>query len=204
MIEALCLTIPSRRTPLAPLDFGVRPRGTVWKTMRTTRFLALVLVLALVEARAQAANPMDALQFYVGTWSCVERPAHSPPLSSTFTFAMEANLMREWIDQRRTQGSMRAPAGVNATFAYDSKHHRYVETEMYSDGSWYVSVANPWKGNTIQWVDVASWTNLSRWEMTRVNATGFTLASFAKVTDKTPNYTATCKRAQQDRPRTGT
>jgi hypothetical protein len=35
---------------------------------------------------------MDALQFYVGRWTCLERKASDPPLSSTFTFAIESNL----------------------------------------------------------------------------------------------------------------
>ena len=36
--------------------------------------------------------------------------------------------------------------------------------------------------------------SLSRWEMTRINNTTFTVESFAKVGDKTPNYTASCTR----------
>jgi hypothetical protein len=35
---------------------------------------------------------------------------------------------------------------------------------------------------------------LSRWQMTRVDDTTFTVESFAKVSDRTPNYTAGCKR----------
>jgi len=37
-------------------------------------------------------------------------------------------------------------------------------------------------------------TKLSRWEMTRIDNTTFTVESFAKVSDKTPTYTASCKR----------
>jgi len=136
---------------------------------------------------------MDALQFYVGRWSCLERKAGDPPLSSTFTFAMESNLMRQWID-RPKQGSMPARYVVNSTFAYDATRHRYVQTEMDNDATWYVSIAEPWQGNTIRWVDLATSTKLSRWEMTRINNTTFSIESFAKVSDKTPNYTASCKR----------
>jgi hypothetical protein len=143
--------------------------------------------------KAQTVNPMDALQFYVGRWSCLERKASDPPLSSTFTFAIESNLMRQWI-ARPKQGSMQAPYVVNSTFAYDATRHRYVQTEMDNDATWYVSIAEPWQGNTIRWVDLATSTKLSRWEMTRINHTTFTVESFAKVSDKTPNYTASCKR----------
>jgi hypothetical protein len=111
---------------------------------------------------------MDALQFYAGKWSCLERKAGDPPLSSTFTFA------------------------------YDATRHRYVQTEMDNDATWYVSIAEPWQGNTIRWVDLATSTMLSRWEMIRIDNTTFTVESFAKVGDKTPNYTASCKRDQQE------
>jgi hypothetical protein len=153
----------------------------------------LALVLGAPTTKAQAVNPMDALQFYVGRWSCLERKASDPPLSSTFTFAMESNLMREWI-VRPKQGPMQAPYVVNSTFAYDATRHRYVQTEMDNDAAWYVSTAEPWQGNTVSWVDLSTSTTLSRWEMTRIDNTDFTVKSFAKVGDKTPNYTASCKR----------
>lgn len=154
---------------------------------------SLLTLLLAPTTEAQAANPMDALQFYVGTWSCLERKAGDPPLSSTFTFAIESNLMRQWI-ARPKQGSMQAPYVVNSTFAYDAARQRYVQTEMDSDATWYVSVAEAWQGNTIHWVDLATSTKLSRWEMTRIDNTTFTVESFAKVSDQTPNYTASCKR----------
>jgi hypothetical protein len=164
-----------------------------WADRPRTAISLLALLLGAATIKARAANPMDALQFYVGSWSCLERKASDPPLSSTFTFAIEANLMRQWIT-RPKQGSMQAPYVVNSTFAYDAGRHRYVQTEMDNDATWYVSIAEPWEGNTIHWVDLATSTNLSRWDMTRIDNTTFTVESFAKVSDKTPNYTASCKR----------
>jgi hypothetical protein len=164
-----------------------------WADRPCTAISLVALLLGVPTIRAQAANPMDALQFYAGTWSCLERKASDPPLSSTFTFAIESNLMRQWIT-RPKQVSMQAPYVVNSTFAYDATRHRYVQTEMDNDATWYVSVAEPWQGNTIRWIDVATSTKLSRWEMKRINNTTFTVESFAKVSDKTPNYKASCKR----------
>ena len=164
-----------------------------WADPPCTAISLLVLLLGSPTIKAQAVNPMDALQFYVGKWSCLERKASDPPLSSTFTFAIESNLMRQWI-VRPKQGSMQAAYVVNSTFAYDATRHRYVQTEMDNDATWYVSIAEPWQGNTIRWVDLATSTKLSRWEMSRINNTTFTVESFAKVSDKTPNYTASCKR----------
>ena len=155
--------------------------------------MSFALLLAAPAINAQAVNPMDALKFYVGQWSCTERKAGEAPWSSTFTFALESNLMRQWI-ARPKQGSMQAPYVVNSTFAYDATRHRYVQTEMDNDATWYVSIAEPWEGDTIRWVDLATSTKLSRWEMTRINNTTFTVESFARVSDKTPNYTANCKR----------
>lgn len=151
------------------------------------------ILLGAPAIKAQTANPMDALQFYVGRWSCLERKGADAPWSSTFTFAMESNLMRQWI-ARPQQGTMKAPYVVNSTFAYDAARHRYVQTEMDNDGTWYVSTAEPWQGVTIHWVDLASSTKLSRWQMARVDNATFTVESFAQVGDKTPNYTASCKR----------
>jgi hypothetical protein len=156
----------------------------------------LVFGLAVAWAHAAAAKPMDALQDYVGTWTCVERQATNPPVSSTFTVAMQGNLMREWIARPR-QGSMRSAYFANATFAYDAPHHRYVETEMDTDAHWYVSVADPWTGDTIKWVDVATSEQPSHWEMKRINRGNFTVSSFARLADHTPNYTANCKRVDK-------
>jgi hypothetical protein len=164
-----------------------------WADRPCAAISLLALFLGAPTIKAQAVNPMDALQFYVGRWSCLERKASEPPVSSTFTFAIESNLMRQWI-ARPKQGSMQAPYVVNSSFAYDATRHRYVQTEMDNDATWYVSIAEPWQGNTIRWVDLATSTKLSRWEMTRINNAAFTVESFAKVGDKTPNYRASCKR----------
>ncbi len=164
----------------------------------TLKILHCALISVAVTAQANSANPMDALQYYVGQWSCLEHMGNLP-ISSKFVFAMESNLMRQWI-ARPQQGSMRRPYVVNSTFAYDFEHHRYVQTEMDNDAAWYVSAAEPWKGDTIHWVDLAtSSTKLSRWEMTRIDSNTFSIASFAKPTDESPSYTATCKRDQQSK-----
>ena len=157
------------------------------------KYQATVLLLATISGRAEAAEPMRAFQFFVGTWSCIERRSSRPPLSSTFTFVMESELLRQWI-VRPKQGSMRAPYVVNSTFAYDSAHRRYVQTEMDNDAAWWVSAADSWEGDTLHWVDLSTSTKLSRWEMTRVDPTTFTIRSFSKADDPEPNYTASCKR----------
>jgi hypothetical protein len=160
------------------------------------KYGAILLLLAAISGRAEAADPMGALQFFVGTWSCIEHPPNKPSLSSTFTFVMESGLLRQWI-VRPKQGSMRAPYVVNSTFAYDSTHRRYVQTEMDNEAAWWVSAADSWQGDTLHWVDLSTSTTLSRWEMTRVDPATFTIRSFSRRDDPAPNYTASCKRNGQ-------
>ncbi len=141
---------------------------------------------------------MDALQFYVGRWSCLERKAGDAPLSSTFTFALESNLMRQWI-VRPKQGSMQAPYVVKSDLCI-----RRNTAALTSKPKWTMKLQpegtflspEPWQRQlaTIHWVDLATSTTLSRWEMARVNHTTFTVESFAKVGDQVPTYTASCKR----------
>lgn len=160
------------------------------------KYRAILLLLPAISARAEALDPMSDLQFFVGTWSCSERPSNKPPLSSTFTFVMETGLLRQLI-VRPKQGSMHAPYIVNSTFAYDSTHHRYVQTEMDNDAAWWVSVADSWQGDTLHWVDLSTSATLSRWEMTRVDSATFAIRSFSTPDDPAPNYTASCKRNSQ-------
>ena len=115
-----------------------------WADRSCTAISLLALLLAAPTIKAQAVNPMEALQFYVGRWSCLERKAGDPPLSSTFTFAIESNLMRQWI-ARPKQGSMQASYVVNSTFAYDATRHRYVQTEMDNDATCTFLSPNPGK-----------------------------------------------------------
>jgi hypothetical protein len=157
---------------------------------------AIVLLLAATSSRAEVADPMHALQFFVGTWSCIEHPQDKAALSSTFTFVMEPGLLRQRI-VRPKQGAMRAPYVVNSTFAYDSTHRRYIQTEMDNEAAWWVSAADSWQGDTLHWVDLSTSTTLSRWEMTRVDPATFTIRSFSKRDDPAPNYTASCKRVGQ-------
>src|SRR5579862_8017968 len=105
------------------------------------KYGAILLLLAAISGRAEAADPMSALQFFVGTWSCIEHQPNKPFLSSTFTVVMESGLLRQWI-VRPKQGSMRAPYVVNSTFAYDSTFRRYVQTEMDNEAAWWVSAAD--------------------------------------------------------------
>jgi hypothetical protein len=70
-------------------------RGKLMKRRHVT--LLLIVFCAGLVQQAAAASPMSALQYYVGTWSCSEHEAGTPPLSSRFTFAMDSNLLREWI-----------------------------------------------------------------------------------------------------------
>jgi hypothetical protein len=49
--------------------------GLRWADRPCTAISLLALLLGAPTIKAQAVNPMDALQFYVGRWSCPERKA---------------------------------------------------------------------------------------------------------------------------------
>jgi hypothetical protein len=164
------------------------------RNMQSVAILAsFIFAFVALPVRATAINPMAALAFYVGTWSCSDGLIGRPTHEGTWTFAMRGGIMYELI-LIPTQGDLSSPSISNATFAFDTKDNHYVETEMDNTAAWYVSVAKPpWK-DTIRWRDVASWTRLAHWEMSRIDGDHFIVESFPAATATKPNYRAVCKR----------
>jgi len=163
------------------------------------RYLLLAVmyaaVLAITVAPVHSATPdrMAPLGFYVGTWSCVDGPIGRGTHKGTWTFEMRSGVMFESIIIPK-QRDVPYPSVTNATFAFDQKNNRYVETEMDNTAAWYVSVAKPdWK-NVISWKDIASWTQLSHWDMARLDLNHFMVVAYPTATAIRPNYKGVCKR----------
>ncbi len=155
---------------------------------------SLLAVLALsLGAQAAPDGPMAAFQPYVGDWTCLEHTDGRPDRVSQFRFVLDPTLLRETIE---APPGPDAPHGdvTNATFAFDAKTRRYVEIEMGGDAVWYVSTAPAASNGVLHWTDIAAATPLSRWDMTLPKGDAFTVDSFARPTDKAPNYHATCRR----------
>jgi hypothetical protein len=154
----------------------------------------LALFLAAKPALAAADGPMAVFAPYVGAWSCAEHEDGQPDHVSLFRFVLDPALLRETIFVPK---SKRLPHGdvISATFAFDSKTRRYVETEMGGDAQWYVSTASQTTDGVFRWTDTAAATSLGRWTMTLPQHDAFTIEAYNYKTDnKTLNYRAVCKR----------
>jgi hypothetical protein len=154
----------------------------------------LALCLAAEPALAAADGPMAVFAPYVGVWSCAEHEDSQPDHVSLFRFVLDPALLRETIFVPK---SKRLPHGdvISATFAFDSKTGRYVETEMGGDADWSVSTAPQTTDGVFQWTEAAAATSLERWTMTLPQHDAFIIEAYSnKKDDTTPNYRATCKR----------
>ena len=65
--------------------------------MRTLALLALFAIAAL-PAAAQSGAGTSALQYYVGTWSCMGGPPGQPPSKATITYTLDSGILRQTID----------------------------------------------------------------------------------------------------------
>jgi hypothetical protein len=157
----------------------------------------VILALCLAEGPAVAApnGPMAIFEPYVGTWSCAEHIDGQPDRVSLFRFVLDPALLRETIFVPK---SKLAPSGevTNATFAFDAKNRRYVETEMGGNAVWYVSTAPAPTDGAFHWTDIAAAVPLSHWNITVPRHGTFTIEAYDKARDKTPNYRAACQRRQ--------
>lgn len=161
--------------------------------MRVAPTFVLLAALAL-PTFAASADPMTPFNYYAGGWSCSEGMIGGSMHKSIWTFLLKDGLMFQSVVIPK-QGDMSAPYVENATFAYDAKNGRYVETEMDNTSAWYVSIAKPDSSSTIRWRDIASSARPERWDMTPVDANEFIVNSYPSVTAEKPNYRALCKRA---------
>jgi len=154
----------------------------------------LALCFAAEPAGAAPDGPIAVFEPYVGRWACAEHTDGQPDRVSLFRFGLDPSLLRETILVPKSKLLPRGDV-INATFAFDARTHRYVETEMGGDAVWYVSTAPAPTDGVFRWTDIAAATPLSHWNMTLPQHGAFTIEAYNKPEDKTPNYRATCKRA---------
>ena len=170
----------------------VRKVGCLMKNLAAFIVLTAALV---VSAAAQETTGMSAMQYYVGTWSCVARPMSGPPLSFTATNRIDLGIMRQWFTVA-PHWKMTAPEGYTATMTYDSQNRRYVETQLHYDATWQISSAKPWSGNIERWTDIASSDGkLSHVKFTRINKRAYNFAAYPTLTATTPYISGSCRRS---------
>jgi hypothetical protein len=157
-------------------------------------FLALSILTALVVAPASAQTPtgMDAMNYYVGNWACLGGPTDDPPVKAVITVAMSGGLLIEHIGVPMQTGM---PMVLSQNSAIDSTPAGYTRTEIDNFGSWRVSKAAPFTGNTEDWTDVASYNGtLGHGQTIRTDQNHFTSLMYATAKNTTPNFKATCER----------
>jgi hypothetical protein len=96
----------------------------------------------------------SAMGYYVGTWTCVAGPIGKPQANATATYVMNGSILNESVSVP-AQNSMKGPYSLSFAISYDGTG-RYIQTMLDNYGSWGVSYAPPWTGNTEQWTDLTT------------------------------------------------
>jgi hypothetical protein len=153
-------------------------------------------ILALVAAApvgAQPAGGMSAMGYYVGTWTCVGGPVGSPPAAANVTAVMNGGVLNSSVSIP-VQPGMKAPYYLSFATSYDGKG-RYVQTTLDSYGTWGVSSAPTWTGNTEQWTDLTTSDGKpGHGEAVRTDNDHYTYTGYGTPTGTTPNFKIACQR----------
>jgi hypothetical protein len=148
---------------------------------------------AAAPAGAQQAGGMSAMEYYVGTWACTGGPTANAPVKATTTYVMNSDVLSQSVSVPMQPG-MKSPLSISLAYVYDGKS-RYLQTYLDSRGSWNVSYAPPWTGNTEKWTDLSSNNGkLGRGEAVRTDHDHYTFTGYATPTGSTPNFKITCGR----------
>jgi hypothetical protein len=146
---------------------------------------SLALVVALP---ARSATGMEAMQYYVGTWSCTGGVVGKPPGHATLKYTMNGDVLQTWIQ---------APKGYvqSSATSYDSKNGHYVGTGVANDSTWFVSYTTI-SGNTETSVDHANDSGkLGHGVTVRNGSTNFTYTGYPTVSGGKPDFKATCEKS---------
>jgi hypothetical protein len=162
--------------------------------MRIVLALVVFALACAVPAGAQTTG-MGAMQYYVGTWSCLGGPVGVPASKATATYTLDSGVMRQWVIVP-PQGKMTKPYVISFAITFDAKKQHYIQTSLDSDAAWGVSFAKPWTGKTEQWTDQA--TNdgkLGHGTVVRTSTAAFVYTGYPTLTSTKASFTVTCKRS---------
>lgn len=162
--------------------------------MRVITLAMLLSFGSMTAVTAQSASGMDAMKYFVGTWTCKGAMAAGPTLDITLKFVMDSGILREW-DEVRIPGTA-APYAISKSIVYDAKNSRWVQVQGDVDGTWIVSYLKPWTGKTEEWLGQASFDGkLGRDETIRTGANEFGFKNYANPADTKPDLDGTCTRS---------
>lgn len=155
---------------------------------------AALLFAAIAPATAQSATGMAAMQYYVGSWSCLASGTGQTPSKATVTYAMDDGVLRMWVVVPK-QGKMTKDYAFQSATVYDAKSGHYVQSTLDTLAAWSISTAKPWSGNTELWVDRENSSGkLTRGETIRTNQNSFSFHSYPTTTSTKANFGGTCTR----------
>jgi hypothetical protein len=158
-----------------------------------------VLAGALTIAASAQATGMDAMRYYLGTWTCKGAPTEASATVSvgTATFTLQNGVLHEHLVIPPTVDQTTAYT-LNVRTTYDAAKQRYVSASMDDHENWTVAYAPPFLGGKLEhWTDhQTSSGNLGRKEVIRYNQNAFAAFSFSSTDRKAkPKFRSICRRA---------
>jgi hypothetical protein len=137
---------------------------------------------------ARSVTGMAAMQYYVGTWSCIGGAIDKQPFHFTVRYTEDAAILQIWVQAAKgyvQSGSLR----------YDSKNDRYVEAAVANDDTWFVAYRTI-SGNTETSVDHAtSDGKLGRLVTVRTSGTSFTSTTYPGLSGGKAVLRWTCQKS---------
>jgi hypothetical protein len=160
--------------------------------MKSILAIALLAAAALAPTAARSANQMAAMQYYVGSWTCVGGVVGKKSTTANVRYWLDNGLMRQWVGISG-QGMMKAYE-LNATTTWDPKNGRYVQAGLDTDAQWWISYGKV-SGSSETWTEHATASGkLGRDEVSRTSDSAFTFASFETIAASKPYFRVVCKK----------
>jgi hypothetical protein len=166
---------------------------------RALGFLTLMAMLGAPAGAQMTSGPgpsgMAAMQYYVGSWSCMVGNVGQAAYKSTASYTMDAGILRESVIVPAT-GKMKTSYAASSAISYDSKDHRYVQTWLGNIADWSVDYLKSWNGNTEQWVDHATSAAAPGHSQTvRTSQNRFDFAAYPTLTSTKAVFKGYCTRS---------
>lgn len=161
--------------------------------MKVLLFLALFAISA-VPVAAQSTSGADALQYYVGSWSCTGAAPGQPPTRATITYTMNGGVLHQTIDAPK-MGKMKQAYFSSSSTTYDPKNNRYLVAGVSNDPS---AFAGTWtlSGNVETGRD--AWVSSGkpgRNQTVRNSNSMVTYTGYDTVASTKPSFKATCRKS---------
>lgn len=160
----------------------------------------VILAIALTaSASAQmtgaSSGGMDAMKYYVGSWSCMAGNVGEKPVPATTTYTMEPGMLRQIVNVPPT-GKMKEPYIGSASVVWDSKKHEYIQSWLGNGADASVSTTKALTGNTEQWVEVYdSSGKLGRTKIVRTSNDRMDWDSYETMSSQKPYFKGYCTRS---------